>query len=108
MDAIKLTGGGEIDLRRGVGRTESGRPTEGNANLQKAGVNSTNKSDSINVSDRAAAIGELTAKVDQLPEVRQEKVERLRSQVQAGSFRPPASEIADALIKDEAKPAGEI
>lgn len=108
MDAIKLTGGGEIDPRRGIGRAESERQTEGNTNLQKASNSSTNRSDSISVSDRAAAIGELTAKVDQLPEVREGKVERLRLQVENGSFRPPASEIAAAVIKDETKPITEV
>jgi flagellar biosynthesis anti-sigma factor FlgM len=84
------------------------RPAEVSSGPQKSVANPPPGTDSVRVSDQAAAIGELTAKADQLPEIRQEKVERLRTEVQSGNYRPPAAEIADALLKDGAKSTVEI
>ncbi|HKX33338.1 MAG TPA: flagellar biosynthesis anti-sigma factor FlgM [Blastocatellia bacterium] len=108
MNPINLSGPSEIDPRRATGRIEAERPVDVNTNPPRTGTGSAQNSDSVDVSDRAAAIGELTAKADQLPEVRQEKVERLRTQVETGNYRPPASDIAEALLKEGTKPGGEI
>ena len=39
-----------------------------------------------------------------LPEVRQDRVEHLRAQVQSGSYHHTAEEIANAIIQEIAKP----
>ena len=57
----------------------------------------------ISVSGRAAEIGEVTSKTLQLPEIREERVEQLRAQVQSGNYRPSAENIADALVKETQK-----
>jgi flagellar biosynthesis anti-sigma factor FlgM len=56
--------------------------------------------DEIRVSPRAAQLGKLTERVLQAPDVRAERVEQLRAQVQSGSYNPPAAAIADAMLKD--------
>lgn|GEM_PF-1353318 len=108
MNPINLTGGGEIEPRLGTTRIENDRANEANAGSQKPGADSPAASDSISVSNRAAEIGELAAKADQLPEVRQERVEQLRNSVQAGNYHPSASDIADAILKDGKGSTSEI
>jgi negative regulator of flagellin synthesis FlgM len=100
MNAIKLNGGGQVETPKTTGRLETGRVTEGAADAQKTNTAPPPTTDSINVSERATEIHELTAKAEQLPDVREERVEKLRAQVQAGDYRPSAEEIADALLKD--------
>jgi flagellar biosynthesis anti-sigma factor FlgM len=108
MNPINLNGGAEIDPRLTANRTDTDRLVEANASQQKANTPVVRTSDSISVSDQAAAIGELTAKVEQLPDVRQERVDQLRILVQKGDYNPPASDIADALLKDETDLASAI
>ena len=57
--------------------------------------------DKISVSERATTIENLTARVNQLPDMRQEKVEAMRERIQSGSYNPSANDIADAILKDE-------
>lgn len=100
MNSIKLNGGGQIDAQRTTSRLETGQVTEDAANAQKTGAAPPKTADSINVSERATEIHELTAKAEQLPDVREERIEKLRAQVQSGDYRPSAEEIADALLRD--------
>lgn len=57
--------------------------------------------DSVNFSDATKEIQKITEKVIETPNVRQEKVEALRSKIVSGEFNPIASEILDAIIKNE-------
>ncbi|MFY9227566.1 MAG: flagellar biosynthesis anti-sigma factor FlgM [Blastocatellia bacterium] len=57
--------------------------------------------DSVNFSDATKEIQKLTEKVIETPNVRQEKVEDLRSKIASGEFNPSASKILDAIIKNE-------
>lgn len=59
--------------------------------------------DRINVSDRAAEVGKLVSKIKELPEVRSEKVEAARGKIEAGEFAPTATEIAEAILRDESE-----
>ncbi len=36
-----------------------------------------------------------------MSDVRQERIEPLRQQIQAGTYKVPATDIADAILKDE-------
>lgn len=101
MGPIKLNNAGEFETRRAAVRTESERVSDANATPQKVITNSSRTTDSINVSGRATAVGELTARVEQLPEVRQERIEQLRTLVQSGDYHPAAADIADAMLKEE-------
>jgi len=57
--------------------------------------------DSVSFSDATKEIQKLTEKAIETPNVRQEKVEALRSKIASGEFNPSASEILDAIIKNE-------
>jgi negative regulator of flagellin synthesis FlgM len=76
-------------------RTEKGEKIEATPNVAES------EPDKVSVSERAATAERLTARANQLPDVRQEKVEALREQIQSGSYKPSASDIADAVLKDE-------
>jgi negative regulator of flagellin synthesis FlgM len=76
-------------------RTEKGEKVESTTNVAES------EPDKISVSERAATAERLAAHVKQLPDVRQEKVEALRERIQSGSYKPSASDIANAILKDE-------
>ena len=59
------------------------------------------RGDQIKVSEKAAEFSTLVGKVKEMPDVRADRVEDLRAQLAAGSFRPSGDEIADAILKDE-------
>jgi flagellar biosynthesis anti-sigma factor FlgM len=101
MGPIKLNNTGELESRRAAVRTESERVGDANATPQKVITNSPKTTDSISVSERATALGELAAKAEQLPDIRQERIEQLRTLVQSGDYHPAAADIADAMLKDE-------
>jgi flagellar biosynthesis anti-sigma factor FlgM len=99
MNRINLNSGGEVEALR-TGRLEAERATEGSTVTPTGSAGVQPAADSISVSGRAAEIGELTNKTSQLPEIREERVEQLRAQVQSGNYRPSAEDIADALLKE--------
>ncbi len=57
--------------------------------------------DSINFSDATKEVQKLTEKALEAPDVRQEKVEALRSRIASGTFNPSADRILDAIIKND-------
>jgi flagellar biosynthesis anti-sigma factor FlgM len=100
MNPIKLNSGGEVEAYRTAVRPEVERTPEETVSQQKANAAVSPIADSVNVSDLGAAIGELSTRVEQLPSVRQERIQELRAQVEDGIYRPPAGEIADAILKE--------
>ncbi len=105
MNAINLNATNEIELVRTTLRTDTGRDGEGTTVAHPdaghpAPVPEGIK-DVIKVSDRATAIRSLVDQASQLPEVRTERVEQLRLQLQSGTYNPEAGVIADALLKGE-------
>jgi negative regulator of flagellin synthesis FlgM len=57
--------------------------------------------DSINFSSVTKTAQALTEKAIKSPDIRQERVEALKSQIASGTFNPSADEILDAILKDE-------
>lgn len=55
--------------------------------------------DSLSVSDRAAAVGKLTERIKALPEIRQDRVDALRTRIASSDYQPAAEKIADAILK---------
>jgi negative regulator of flagellin synthesis FlgM len=80
---------------------DAGRATQ--AELPQATESSaqTSDSDKIKVSERASSLGQLAARASELPDVRQDRVEALRERIQSGSYNPSATDIADAILRDE-------
>ena len=104
MNSIKVNGNNDIELVRTTLRPEVGREPDHQTIVQPEAVHSSvapeGIKDVIKVSDRATTIRNLVEQVGQLPEVRSERVEQFRSRIQNGSYRPAATTIADALLKN--------
>lgn len=70
---------------RKVARTQASTPPERN--------------DEVRLSREAQDILTLKDKVAQAPDVRRERIEELRRQIEAGTYRPSARQIADRMLK---------
>ena len=103
MNSIKLNGTNDIELVRTNLRPEAGREGEGTVvahpEVSHPAPAPEGIKDVIKVSDRATAIRGLVEQASRLPDVRAERVEQLRLQVQGGTYNPDAASIADALLK---------
>ena len=56
--------------------------------------------DTVQVSSKFADAQQLTAKLQQLPDVRNDRVSALREKIQQGSYKPDATDVAEALLND--------
>lgn len=102
MNSIKVNGSKDIELVRTTLRPDVGREPEP-APLVPAEAAHTSATpegirDVIKVSDRATTVRSLVEQAVQLPDVRGERVEQFRSLIQASSYFPEATTIADALL----------
>lgn len=96
MNKIDLNSASQAEMAR-VRRAEEAPQTAQTA--QTGGA--TASPDKVTVSGRASEAGRIAARVAELPDVRQERVEQLRLQVLSGDYDPPAADIADAILRDE-------
>jgi flagellar biosynthesis anti-sigma factor FlgM len=104
MNSIKINGSNDIEVARTTLRPEAGREPEHHSVAQSEAAKPSaapeiNK-DVITVSDRATTIRSLVEQARQLPDVRSEQVERLRSLIQANEYHREATTIADALLNN--------
>ena len=58
------------------------------------------KTDTVNISDAAKEIQEVRKELDNIPEVRAEKVEQLKNQIENGTYEIKSEEIAEKMLKD--------
>jgi len=61
---------------------------------------SATKTDTVVISDAAKRIQEARAQLDKLPDVREDKVAELRSQIQNGTYQADAEKTAEKLLKE--------
>ena len=59
------------------------------------------KTDTVVISDAAKRIQETRAKLDEVPDVREEKVAELRNQIQNGTYEVDAQKTAEKLLKEQ-------
>ncbi len=57
--------------------------------------------DRLDISSRGAEVGNLVEKLKTLPDVRAERINSLREQVNVGGYKPTGGDIADAILKSE-------
>ena len=62
--------------------------------------NTAAKTDTVNISDAAKEIQEVRKELDNIPEVRAEKVEQLKNQIENGTYEIKSEEIAEKMLKD--------
>ena len=58
------------------------------------------KTDTVVISDAAKRIQEAKTQLDNIPDVRAEKVAKLKEQVESGTYKVDAEKTADKLIKE--------
>ena len=58
------------------------------------------KADTVVISDAAKRVKEARNQLDDIPDVREEKVSELRSQIQNGTYEINADKIAGKMIKE--------
>ena len=58
------------------------------------------KTDTVNISDAAKEIQEVRRELDNVPDVRAEKVEQLKNQIENGTYEIKSEEIAEKMLKD--------
>jgi negative regulator of flagellin synthesis FlgM len=58
------------------------------------------KADTVVISDAAKRIQEAKTQLDNIPDVRAEKVAKLKEQVESGTYKVDAEKTADKLIKE--------
>lgn len=61
-------------------------------------------SDDLAVSGTAAFVAEVRARIDRLPDIRTEKVEAIRAQMESDSYHPDGEAVADGLIREHTPP----
>jgi negative regulator of flagellin synthesis FlgM len=62
---------------------------------------SATKTDTVVISDAAKRIQEARSKLDEIPDVREDKVAELKNQIQNGTYQPDAQKTADKLLKEQ-------
>ena len=58
------------------------------------------KTDTVNISDAAKEIQEVREELDNIPDVRADKVEQLKNQIENGTYEIKSEEIAEKMLKD--------
>ncbi|HYJ48216.1 MAG TPA: flagellar biosynthesis anti-sigma factor FlgM [Pyrinomonadaceae bacterium] len=101
MNKIDLNLSKHVEQQRVNNSGDASRAAQTEQPAKPAAPGSPSEPDAVKVSERAANVGRLAARAAELPDVRQEKVEALRERLQSGSYNPQASDIADAVIKEE-------
>jgi flagellar biosynthesis anti-sigma factor FlgM len=101
MSKVNLNGPVEGDLTRVQRNTGNEQIRPESESSTATPVNSRLNSDQVNLSDRGATVRRLIDQSAQLPDVRQDRIDSLNSQIESGSYKPSATDIADAIIKDQ-------
>ena len=63
------------------------------------------KTDTVVISDAARRIQEARAQLDEIPDVREDKVAALRDQIQNGTYKVDAEKTAEKLLKEHVRVA---
>ena len=58
------------------------------------------KTDTVVISDAAKRIQEIRSQLDEIPDVREEKVAHLKNQIENGTYQINADKIAEKIIKE--------
>jgi negative regulator of flagellin synthesis FlgM len=101
MSKVNLNGPIEGDLTRIARNTGNEQIRPESESSTDTTANSRTTSDEVNLSDRGATVRRLIDQSAQLPEVRQDRIDSLKSQIESGSYKPSATDIAEAIIKDQ-------
>jgi len=57
-------------------------------------------SDTVQVSSKFAEVQQLTTKLQQVPDVRTDRVSALKAKIQQGTYNPDAADVAESILQD--------
>jgi negative regulator of flagellin synthesis FlgM len=78
-----------------VQNSKISRAQEGVSESSSSGING---SDTVQLSSKFSEAQQLTAKLQQLPEIRSERIANLKEKIQQGTYNPDSAEVAGALL----------
>lgn len=90
---------GGVDDARRAERAQKARQAYGAASSQAARSSAAE----VNISPRAKEMALASRVVRETPDVREDKVERLRQMVQKGEYKIDAGQIADSMVREAMK-----
>jgi negative regulator of flagellin synthesis FlgM len=96
MDIKTISGGANPYVQSRVGKTEGS-----DASAKAKATSQTTAGDRVSVSSDAKLVAEAAKAAEAAPDVRTDKVEALRAQVQAGTYTPNSQLIAQKMVQSE-------
>ena len=98
----------KVSVKTGsVGMTRGATGAKPAASAQPAAVSGVPaaQGDALSVSSDAQVLAVIKAKVDSIPDIRTEKVEAIRAQLDADAYHPDPEAVADGLVREHTPPA---
>ncbi len=86
-----------LNIRNYVSNVQDNRKTDCSA---KQGSSQTVKEDKVVLSPKAKEVQEATKLIKELPDIREEKVAKLKEQVDQGTYRIDGEKIAFKMLKE--------
>jgi negative regulator of flagellin synthesis FlgM len=97
--ADKINGFGRVGLDVGPTRSRAlPKPEQGG---ESAGARRAEKRDAVEITDTAARLKAIEARLAEVPDVDRARVEAVRQKIESGNYRPDADRIAQKLIRME-------
>ncbi len=98
MGVMKITdNNSSLNIRNYVNNIQDNRKTDG---LTKQGPSQTVNEDKVVLSPKAKEVQEVTEVIKELPDIREEKVAKLKEQVDQGTYRIDGKKIAFKMLKE--------
>ena len=72
----------------------------GSKNAGKADVEKGSKASVVNISSRAEELAQIRARLEEIPEVRMDKVQAVKEEIQAGTYQRDSEATALRLLSD--------
>lgn len=91
------------DLQSSQVSSKKSAATPSRAGTGSQGVSSPTGDDTLSLSNAHGEVQSLSAALQQVPEVRSNRVSGLQYQVRKGEYQPDSGKIADALIAQQTK-----
>jgi negative regulator of flagellin synthesis FlgM len=91
----ELGGTGSIQAKK-AGKASVSQPAGGKKGNES---NAVSQQDKVNISQVGPQMKAIRAHLDEIPDVRTEKVSALKDAIDSGQYHPSAENIADALIQ---------
>jgi negative regulator of flagellin synthesis FlgM len=88
----------------GVSRGLAGAKPSGSGPAPAASGVASAHGDALSVSSGGQAMAVIKARVDNIPDVRTEKVEAIRAQIDTDAYHPDPEAVADGLVREHMPP----